>query len=200
MDKFPHPIDKRKQKKQLWKKRNAIFLCRFPSKLFIPLQNKAHMLKLLYKTIASGFGFGYSPFAPGTVGAALACAILWGYVRLFDIQNNTSFQLSFLLLIITTSLLGVWAIKNLQNDWGEDPSKVVIDEMVGVWINLLFVPLNTHTILIGFILFRFFDIFKPLGIKRMEAIKNGWGVLLDDVLAGVYGNLVLQILLLMEII
>lgn len=152
-------------------------------------------MKFIHKTIATGFGAGYSPFAPGTAGALLACILLWLYTQQIGILNNTNFQIGFIVLIIITTLLGVWATYNLQAEWGEDPSKIVVDEMVGVWINLLFVPLNLQNIIIGFVLFRFFDIAKPLGIRKMEAFENGWGVMLDDVLAGIYGNILLQIIL-----
>jgi len=154
-------------------------------------------LKSIHKIIATAFGAGYAPIAPGTAGALLGCVLLFAYTHFIGINNNTNFQIGFSLLIILTTLVGVWATKNLQAEWGEDPSRVVIDEVIGVWINLLFVPLTWQNIAIGFVLFRFFDIAKPLGIRRMEAFENGWGVMLDDVLAGIYGNIVLQIILYM---
>lgn len=152
-------------------------------------------MKFIQKIIATAFGAGYSPIAPGTAGAIVACVFLFLYTRFIGINNNTNFQIGFSLLIILTTLIGVWATRNLQVEWGEDPSRVVIDEVVGVWINLLFVPLTWQNMLLGFILFRFFDIVKPLGIRKMEAFENGWGVMLDDVLAGIYGNIVLQLIL-----
>jgi len=152
-------------------------------------------LKSIYKIIATAFGAGYAPIAPGTVGALLGCILLIAYTQIIGINNNTNFQIGFIILITLTTLAGVWATKNLQAEWGEDPSRVVIDEVIGVWINLLFVPLTWQNIFIGFVLFRFFDIAKPLGIRKMEAFENGWGVMLDDVLAGIYGNIVLQLLL-----
>lgn len=75
--------------------------------------------------------------------------------------------------------------------WGEDPSRVVVDEMVGVWITLLAAPAgHVWYGLAAFVLFRFFDILKPLGIRRMEKLPGGVGVMMDDVLAGVYGFIV----------
>lgn len=85
-------------------------------------------------------------------------------------------------------------IKALEEEWGEDPSKVVIDETVGLWISMLFIPINTYTLILAFILFRFFDILKPLGIRKLDQLKNSWGVMLDDILAGVYANMVLQLI------
>lgn len=153
-------------------------------------------MNYLYKTIATGFGSGYSPIAPGTAGALLACLLLFALVHFFEINNNSNFQIIFALFIIFMTFIGVWVTQKLQSEWGEDPSRVVIDEMVGVWINLLFIPLTTTNFVLAFILFRFFDIAKPLGIRKLEQLKNGWGVMLDDVVAGIYGNLILQLLLL----
>ena len=149
-------------------------------------------MRIIHKMIATGLGSGYTPIAPGTAGAILGCLLLWVYEQYIGINNNTNFQIGFIIIILLTTLLGVWATQQLQAEWGEDPSRVVIDEVIGVWINLLFVPLTWQNICLGFALFRFFDIAKPLGIRKMEAFENGWGVMLDDVLAGIYGNIILQ--------
>jgi len=152
-------------------------------------------MKLPYKTIATGFGSGYAPIAPGTAGAAVGCLLLWLYIYIIGIGNYWYFQIGFLLITIFTTILGAIATREVEKEWGEDPSKVVIDEIIGVWISLLFLPLTWQNILIGFILFRIFDIAKPFGIRKLEAVKNGWGVMLDDVLAGIYANVCLQIYL-----
>ena len=149
-------------------------------------------MKQIYKTIATGFGSGYAPLAPGTAGSILACLLLWGAT--FLIEDFQRLHLFFLGIIIIFTFLGVWAAKKLEKDWGKDPSKVVVDEMVGQWINLLFIPITFQNIILGLIIFRFFDIVKPLGIRSMESCKNGWGVMLDDILAGIYGNIVLQLI------
>ncbi len=152
-------------------------------------------MKLFYKTIATGFGSGFTPIAPGTAGAALGCLLLGAYQYFVGQTATNSFQISFIVLIIVTTVIGAISTHQLEPEWGEDPSKVVVDEIIGVWISLLFVPLSWQNILIGFVLFRLFDIYKPLGIRKLEAIPKGWGVMLDDVLAGIYANLVLQIYL-----
>jgi len=150
-------------------------------------------LTILYKTLATGFGSGYSPFAPGTMGALVGCLLLWGASHLLEMTSFPFFQLGFFLIIVFTTILGAWVTKQLEVEWGEDPSKVVIDEIIGVWISLFWIPLTWQTLLAGFCLFRLFDIWKPLGIRRLEAIPNGWGVMLDDVAAGIYANICLQI-------
>lgn len=149
-------------------------------------------MKLPYKTIATGFGSGYAPIAPGTAGAAVGCLLLGLYIYFIGIGNYWYFQLGFLIITIFTTIIGAIATREVEKEWGEDPSKVVIDEIIGVWISLLFLPLTWQNILLGFILFRIFDIAKPFGIRKLEAIKNGWGVMLDDVLAGIYANICLQ--------
>jgi phosphatidylglycerophosphatase A len=145
--------------------------------------------------MALGFGSGLLPLAPGTWGAA--AAILLIYPLKFANTPPSVITLVLSILIVLFTWIGVKACDALESEWGEDPKKVVIDEMVGVWIALLGLPLSNFNIIAAFILFRFFDIAKPLGIRQLENIKGGWGVLLDDVMAGVYANIVLQILILL---
>lgn len=83
----------------------------------------------------------------------------------------------------------------MEAEWGHDPSKVVVDEIVGVWIAMLFVPFSLLNLFLAFGLFRVFDIWKPLGIRRMEKLKGGWGVMMDDVLAGIYSLMVMHVYL-----
>lgn len=141
--------------------------------------------------IGTGFGSGFSPFAPGTAGALLA-SIIW--VALYFLVPFTTLWCITLGLVILFTLAGIWAANKLEACWGEDPSRVVVDEMVGVWIPLLAVPNNEqwYWYVIGaFVLFRIFDIAKPLGIRKMESLKGGVGVMMDDVLAGIYSYVLL---------
>ncbi|MCW8897563.1 MAG: phosphatidylglycerophosphatase A [Flavobacteriales bacterium] len=151
-------------------------------------------MKYLHKLIATTFGAGFSPFAPGTAGAIVGCAFLWGFNEL---QYFPTFPNPFLfvVLILVVALLGIYATNKLEQEWGKDPSKVVIDELVGVWVAMVFVPFTWLNLLLAFGLFRFFDIAKPLGVRKMEQLKGGLGVMADDVLAGIYANLVLQLIL-----
>lgn len=144
---------------------------------------------LFHKMIATGFGSGYSPFAPGTAGALLA-TIVW-----VALSFLCSYQILFLLtcaLILVFTFAGIWATDKVEVVWGKDPSKVVVDEMVGVWIALLgAICGDFYHVLLAFVFFRLFDIFKPLGIRRMENLKGGVGVMMDDVLAGFYSLVLL---------
>ncbi len=159
-------------------------------------QNHQSIIKKImnsfHKLNATVLGAGYSPFAPGTMGALVGVLIL--YVIHILQPELEYFTWGLLLASIIFTLLGVWSTNELEKEWGKDPSKVVVDELVGVWIGLLWIPIDWFWLLLGFGLFRFFDIAKPLFIRRLEKIKGGWGVMLDDVLAGIYTNIVLQIL------
>ena len=145
---------------------------------------------IFHIVIATGFGSGYSPIAPGTAGAALA-TLLWFVASLVCASYTLLYIATFFLIVLFTGL-GVWSSGIMETYWGKDPSKVVVDEMVGVWIPLLSVSDgNIYYALAAFVLFRLFDIFKPLGIKKMEKIEGGWGIMLDDILAGMYSLLIL---------
>lgn len=141
--------------------------------------------------IATGFGSGYSPIAPGTAGALLAL-LLWGIASLF--LPFDVLQIGTLACVVLFTALGIPAATAVETIWGEDPSRVVIDEMVGVWIPLLAVPDSSFMYLYAlaaFVLFRLFDIFKPLGIRKMERFKGGVGIMMDDILAGIYSFILL---------
>lgn len=141
--------------------------------------------------IGTGFGSGFSPFAPGTAGALLA-SIIW--IALYFLLPFTVLLWATVALVILFTFAGIWAANKLEACWGEDPSRVVVDEMVGVWIPLLAVPDNDRWywyVIAAFALFRIFDIAKPLGIRKMESLKGGVGVMMDDVLAGIYSFILL---------
>ncbi|MFT4204676.1 MAG: phosphatidylglycerophosphatase A [Chitinophagaceae bacterium] len=140
----------------------------------------------MVKLIASVGGIGYIK-GGGTIAAAVWC-IVWYCLQVNN--PNVSFQITTLLLI---TILGIWVANIVENDWGKDSSKVVIDEVAGVALTLVNSPVRWYYVLIGFTLFRFFDIAKPLGIRKMERLPKGWGVMMDDLLAGVYGLIILQL-------
>ena len=147
---------------------------------------------ILHIIIATGFGSGYFPKAPGTAGAVLATIIWIGLALVLPAYHLLIVTAS---LIVVFTFLGVWSSGIMEEFWGKDPSKVVVDEMVGVWIPLLVVNSeNKYFIfytLAALLLFRLFDIFKPLGIRKMEAVEGGWGIMLDDIVAGIYSLIIL---------
>lgn len=142
-----------------------------------------------HSLIASGFGSGFSPVAPGTAGALLATAI---WLILYNFLSFDTLFIVTLVLVILFTILGIYSSNVLEPYWGEDPSKIVVDEMVGVWIPLLGVPDgNIWYVVASFILFRFFDILKPLGIRKMENLNGGVGVMMDDILSGIYSLIII---------
>ena len=142
--------------------------------------------------IASGFGSGFSPFASGTAGSA-AALVPWLFLRELPMPWLIG-------VIVVTFLIGVWAsdivIERLHIS---DPGVIVWDEFVGQWITLLPLlvwPANGVWIIVGFFLFRLFDVWKPWPCSWADRrVKGGVGVMLDDVLAGAYAAIVLALLL-----
>jgi phosphatidylglycerophosphatase A len=142
----------------------------------------------LARVFATAFGFGYSPIAPGTAGtlAPLIVLYLWRPARSWG----------FILAALALYLFGV-----VLASWGErlwrksDPGHVCIDEVAGYLVSVAFVPARSELALLvaAFFVFRLFDIVKPPPGRRAERLPGGWGVMTDDVIAGVYGNVVLQI-------
>ena len=145
----------------------------------------------IWKILATSGGVGYAPVAPGTAGAIVASAVVYLMQQFIDFDT---FQVVNISMIIVFTILGVIATNKLESIWGKDPSKIVLDESVGQWIAYIMVPFGLTNILIGLLLFRVFDIWKPLGIKQLEKLKGGYGVMGDDILAGIYANIVLQLL------
>ncbi len=143
------------------------------------------------KIFASGFGAGFSPVAPGTAGSLLASTIIFA-LYYFGVSIHL---IPLLIITLSVTIIGVMATNIVEGEWGKDPSKVVIDEIAGILISLVLIPISPTTILASFVLFRIFDIWKPLGIRKLEDLKGGIGVMADDLLAGVYANLTLQLIL-----
>ena len=143
-------------------------------------------MKHFFLILATGFGVGYSPIAPGTLGTLIAIPI---YFFLSEITSPL-----YEITLIGFFFLSVWISENAERFFAKkDDQRIVIDEIVGFLISMLWVPKTLPFIIMGFFLFRFFDILKPFPIRRFEKLfKGGFGVVLDDVLAGVYANIVLQ--------
>ena len=138
----------------------------------------------VHKILASTLGIGYIGKGGGTVAAVFA-ALCW-----YLLQPSVPVQCA---IVIVAVVIGIISGNRVEALWGKDDRKVVIDEWAGMCIALLFVPASPLYIITGLILFRLFDIFKPLYIRRLEVLPGGWGVMADDVLAGVYANILLQL-------
>lgn len=146
-------------------------------------------LPLLPTIIGTGFGSGFWPWGPGTAGA-LTGMLIW-YALSFMLNSTLLFAVTISCIVVFT-IAGTWAVKRLSPFWGSDPQKVVIDEMVGVWVPLLAVPASDIWLaLASFVLFRLFDILKPLGIRTLDRCKGAFYVMADDILAGVYSLIII---------
>lgn len=138
----------------------------------------------------ASFGYvGFAPVAPGTVGSAAAIP----FFLLLRLAHSAWLEIAVCAAIVAA---GAWSARITEQALGvEDPGPVVIDEVVGMFISLLFLPATWPVVLAGFVAFRVFDIVKPWPANRFEAIPGGWGVMADDVMAGVYANLTVQLLI-----
>jgi phosphatidylglycerophosphatase A len=135
---------------------------------------------LLIATVA---GVGYAPVAPGTVASAVTVVLL------ALLSPSPAARLVFLLVVI---VVGTWAAQDAERSLGEkDPGAIVIDEVAGMALSLLTLPLTPLVVLAGFLLFRVFDIVKPYPANALQRLRGGVGVMIDDLVAGLYALLLL---------
>jgi phosphatidylglycerophosphatase A len=152
------------------------------------------MQKQLKIVLGSGLGSGYLPMAPGTWGSLPPLVISWLLSAHFG-------WVAIITSVLIFSLITLWVSPYLEEIWGEDPGKLVMDEWAGQSLVFLFIPLSGDlsadilVLISAFILFRFFDILKPLGVRYLQKYPSGWGILLDDLLAGLYALISLNILI-----
>ena len=137
--------------------------------------------------LATWFGCGYAPIAPGTAGSAAAVAIAYG------LQLPRIYLLALTVVMVAPA---VWSATHLARTMSvNDPGRVVVDEVLGQWLALLGAPaLTLPSCLAGLLLFRLFDIWKPFPIRRLERLPDGYGIVADDLAAGTYAALVLFLL------
>ncbi|MBD3274256.1 MAG: phosphatidylglycerophosphatase A [Candidatus Marinimicrobia bacterium] len=136
--------------------------------------------------LATFAGTGYIPLAPGSWGSLFGAILFW-----FLAPYPT-----WMLILITgiVFFLGVWSSTYIENTTNTtDPGMIVIDEVAGMWFVLLFVPQSFVHYLYAFILFRIFDVLKPPPASQLQSVHKGWGVMLDDIAAGVYAVLLMLI-------
>lgn len=143
--------------------------------------------KFLIRFLGTTFYTGYSPVAPGTAGSLIALILVLVFPQILNWMPC---------LIPILFFLGVWISTQLEKKDGKDASLITIDEWCGMWISLLFVPLKPVWIpLAAFGFFRLYDIWKPFPINKSQNLSTGWGVMIDDVIAGIYSLLSMRILL-----
>jgi phosphatidylglycerophosphatase A len=145
-------------------------------------------MKYLILFFATGFGAGFSPIVPGTMGTLIA-------IPIYYFISSISFPL-YELTLVAFFFFSSWVAGQAEKYWEKkDDRRIVIDEIMGFLVTMLWVTKTPLTIVSGFVLFRFFDILKPFPIRHLERVKSGFGVVLDDVLAGIYSNILLHLVL-----
>lgn len=147
--------------------------------------------------LATAFGVGYTPVAPGTAGSLLAVMLFAPFQYWI---NNQLIQLTYVFILVVLALAGLWSVEQALPHWDRrDPQPIVIDEVLGQWLAFMGVVV-AHAmsaesaptgrgwvyLLLGFLLFRAFDVLKPFPIRRSEKLPGAAGILMDDVLAGLY--------------
>ncbi len=142
----------------------------------------------LKELLFTGFYSGYSPVAPGSagtlVGAALYCLEYLAFGKASWIFNCAAVMVLFYPFLRITG-------EGEQFFGRKDPSEVVLDEIFGYWVSVLFYPFNITIAIAAFLIFRSMDIFKPYPIRRLQSLNGGLGIMIDDIVAGLYTNLIL---------
>lgn len=138
--------------------------------------------------VATAGYVGLVPIAPGTFGSAVGL-VIYAAIRLID---SVAVEAAVLLLALAA---GMWAAHRVERELGKDPAPVVIDEVLGMLVTLAFLDVSVIGAVVGFVVFRMLDVIKPYPAGRLEALHGGPGIMLDDAMAGVYGNLMLRALI-----
>jgi len=150
-------------------------------------------MNCLYNLISTVLGIGYCPIAPGTAASFVVLLIYW-----FVPEINHSLLLAIIIFLFFIGVLSATrteadTIKKFGSIKGNDPSKIVIDEAIGVLIAIFAIPKTITFVIVAFVLFRIFDILKPFLINASQKIPRGWGIVIDDVISGIYANILIQL-------
>ncbi len=145
------------------------------------------MKDFFVKLCSTFFFIGYFPKAPGTLSSLTVLVLIWFFLPDSQIYLVTS---AVILLVINALVTG-----KAEKVFGDDSGKIVLDESLGMIISLLWIQKSLLFYFLAFILFRVTDIIKPFPLRELEKIGGGWGVILDDVFAGFYTNLILHLII-----
>lgn len=143
------------------------------------------MINFLKKSIGSGLFSGYFPFAPGTIGSVFALVIFLipGFENYYIIVPS----------IIISFIIGIPLGNYFEEIYSKDPQQFTLDEFTGMWVALLATPKSIELILLTFVVWRVLDIYKPFPANRAEKLNGGWGIMLDDVVSGMYSLIIIII-------
>jgi len=137
--------------------------------------------------LATGFGSGLSPVAPGTAGTLVGILIC-----LLCMPMPWTLRLFFVLILLALSIYVSGQAETIYQK--KDDQRIVIDEIIGLQITMLPVAVNVLNLFAAFVLFRIFDIWKPFPVKNLQGLPGGWGVVIDDVAAGIYAGAIMWLL------
>jgi phosphatidylglycerophosphatase A len=138
--------------------------------------------------LATGMGSGMIHPYSGSWGSIPAVLIGWGLLRL---ENDWLFAVSVVVMIV----LSIWAAGKAEPLFGHDANRIVIDEFAGAWVALWGLPTHWMVMIPVFVFFRILDVAKPFPCRKLESLPGGWGVTMDDVMAGIYTNIAVRILI-----
>ena len=144
-------------------------------------------MNYLFMPLMTIMGLGYAPFFPGTLASFIGMIVWWFIPNIFFIQVS---------LIALVILISILLLKNNELE-SKDPSYIVIDELIGIWISLLMVPKEVDFFLIGFFIFRFFDIFKPSIIYNIQFINYPYDIIMDDIVAAIFTLIIIASMILL---
>lgn len=143
----------------------------------------------LIKFFATSFFTGYAPYAPGTFGTLIGVIIY----LLFNYTVKS--QIVFFIFAIIYFIFGVFISDKAEKIYGyKDCQKIVVDETSCYLFTMFMIPFTTQNIIFSFLIFRIFDVVKPYPIRKLQNIKGGLGIMLDDLLAAVYTNVILHLI------
>ena len=146
------------------------------------------MKLLIARILSTCLGLGFFPVAPGTVTSVAAVLLYLFFPALHDIRV-------LLPLVFLTAVAGIWSGTLMEKEHGDDPSIVTIDELSGQWLALVALPAGLFPALLSLLFFRYFDIAKPGPVDAAQRLPGGWGIMTDDLLAGLFANLSVHALL-----
>jgi phosphatidylglycerophosphatase A len=153
--------------------------------------------------LATGFGVGFMPVGPGTWGSLVGLSIAYGLIYIISL-DVVLLQSGLILVSVALAVIGIWAATRAEKCFDQkDSSQIVIDEVCGQLISFVFIAPYIARLglqwrwwmIAGFVLFRLFDIFKPYPINQLQSLKGGLGVMMDDVIAGIYTAVILSFML-----
>ena len=141
--------------------------------------------------LASVFGVGFIPYAPGTYGSIVAAAIYLLLPQMLFSGKGWLWYTGFLVILIA---LAVWLSSKAEEKLGYDAPQIVIDEVCGFFLSVFLLPKSFLMAVYAFVIFRALDIAKPFPIKASQKIPRGWGIVLDDLIAGIYTNILIHLI------